>query len=282
MAATYSTYEQTFSELLSNPWDDTSTRVFIQLLSSSYVYSDAHTRHEDIDDYVVGSRVAVTDRSISNDGALSCSDIIFAAQGTVTASYAVVYLSSGSAVSIYDPLLFYFNLNNSDSLTLTDRDKLSIGTILSWQTDTLSLCTTATTITANEYDTGKRNLLQVPFADEGNVYAAQLVGDGYAFSSSHTTRADVAYFVGAPLVLSGKLNYHTSNYTYLDCDDLDFKAMQGTLDAAYCVIHQMTTNAPLASDKLVACYTLNGGESESLSSPLTLSPCGIMAIQREQ
>lgn len=132
-------------------------------------------------------------------------------------------------------------------------------------------------ITMDEYDLTKKNLMQSPWAQEGFVYVAQLVSDGYTFSDSHATRADVGYFVGAPVELQNRSIEEDSGFTCVNSDNIEFSS---TLDAAYCVIHQMFTGSPLSTDKLVFCLTLNGGEMESVSSAIQLDFGDFACINR--
>lgn len=137
-------------------------------------------------------------------------------------------------------------------------------------------------ITITGYNTALQNIFSTPFDDEYNIYAAQLVSDGYTFDATHATRASIdAFKVGAPLVITGKGISYSGNNTYLTCDNFNFAAVQGTLDAAYCVIHLMIQSSPLPTDKLICCITFNGGKIESINTPILLSDCGFIGLQRE-
>jgi hypothetical protein len=137
-------------------------------------------------------------------------------------------------------------------------------------------------ITVQAYSTARQNLLSNPFASESFVYAAQLVSGGYTFDATHTTRETVGNFIGVPVQLSGKAVSYSGDNTFLTCDDIDFVTTQGTLDAAYCIIHLMNTGSPTASDKLICCLILDGGTTHAVSVPIELSSCGLIGIQREQ
>jgi hypothetical protein len=130
-------------------------------------------------------------------------------------------------------------------------------------------------ITVQAYTQTPRLLFQNPFADESSIYAAQLVSSAYIFSATHTTRANFAGFtVSTPIRLAGKTVVRASGVLTFDCDDLTFP----TLDAAYCIIHLMNTGSPQGTDRLVMCFDLNDGATESLSSPIEINESGLIKI----
>lgn len=276
MAITYDSYEQTWSKLLSFNWEDTGRKVFIQLLSASYSHSRTDTTLAAIDGFEAGSPVELTGRSISTETSISCSDVSFGSQNLAPA-YAVIYLAGGQATAVTDSLLFHLNLNNGDPVEINSRKKIVLGDILTCKTESLGLCVVASDISVQAYDTTFQNLLRNPFEDESSIYAAQLVGDGYTYSASHTTRVNLSYFAGNPKVLAAK-TITGGDYALLACSDIDFKTEQGTLDAAYCIITNMNTGSPLPTDTLVACIKFNGGSTESVSDNIQLSSCGLFAV----
>lgn len=132
-------------------------------------------------------------------------------------------------------------------------------------------------ITSTAYATSAQNLITYPFDDSSIIYAAQLVGDGYTFNDSNTTRSDVGYFVGSPIVITGKSITREGTISYFDCNDFDFTS-QGTLDAAYIIVHLMNGGSPRPTDKLILCIDINAGQLESIAIPVPLAADGLMSV----
>ena len=134
------------------------------------------------------------------------------------------------------------------------------------------------TITVSRYNNFIDALFENQFDEQNFIYAAQCLSSGYQFSATHGTRSNIASsLVGSPIVLSNKTITKTIKGFKLSCSNPDFTSQ--SISAAHCAFFIMNSGPSNFDGKLLFLYTFDGGSSQSVSSPIQLNECGLIAVE---
>jgi len=107
-------YQKTIEHLLTSAssWED--ANVFAQLLNNNYVFQASHSTRAEVATRVVGSPIAVTNKSLAvspTATSLSFDALDFSAQGAPSARWVVLGYWDGTTTSSTDELLVCIDLN---------------------------------------------------------------------------------------------------------------------------------------------------------------------------
>ncbi len=111
-----------------------------------------------------------------------------------------------------------------------------------------------------------------------NSACVQLLGNGYTFNATHTTRADIsAHVVGSPINVTGKASTYTSFVTNLDCDDITVTGSPAARWAAFLFWNGTTADN---ADKLISVIDLNTVDQVdvSITEDLQMSTSGLLQL----
>jgi len=256
-------FDSTNQDLMLYPWADTDNTYYLQLVNSEYVFDSALSDTFNFASFSVEDRVELTGRTLKNS-VLKCDSIELPES---IATYAVIYVNN--------KIVFYIDPGLGVDAELNDRFKLELDFVLSTTQETT---TTTSTLIQTPYDGFIDLLYSLDYTDQGNIFSAQLVNEGYTFNAAHSTRRSIrANAVGNPVVLSGKTVRFSGSVTTIDCSNPDFTT-QGTLDAAGMVIASMPIGSTDDSDPLLT--YIDFVSVESVDRAIPLNSTGLARITR--
>jgi hypothetical protein len=131
MAATLNVYQQVIELLCTYPWDDTENNYKLQLVDEFYAYDATHTTINDIDGYALADALAITGRTIDDDGSITCDDMVFVNSGSIEAAGGVIYLQTTANQLTTDKLLAFIDFNDGALVEFTNTVSVDFGVIIS-------------------------------------------------------------------------------------------------------------------------------------------------------